>query len=46
MILRHVIEKAAPEVVIPMHTDVPQKMQALSQNQQVILLKEGEELPL
>ena len=27
--LRHVIEKADPQLVIPMHTDAPQKMQAL-----------------
>ena len=36
--LRHVIEKAAPEIVIPMHTDAPQKMQTLCQNRTVILL--------
>ena len=44
--LRHVIEKAAPEIVIPMHTDAPQKMQTLCQNRKVILLKDREELLL
>lgn len=44
--LRHVIEKAAPEIVIPMHTDAPQKMQTLCQNRKVILLKDGEGLLL
>ena len=44
--LRHVIEKAAPEIVIPMHTDAPQKMQTLCQNHKVILLKDREELLL
>lgn len=44
--LRHVIEKAAPEIVIPMHTDAPQKMQTLCQNRTVILLKDREELLL
>ena len=44
--LRHVIEKAAPEIVIPMHTDAPQKMQALCPNRTVVLLKDGEELRL
>ena len=44
--LRHVIEKADPELVIPMHTDAPQKMQALCPNRTVILLKDGEELTL
>lgn len=44
--LRHVIEKADPEIVIPMHTDVPQKMQTLCQNRKVILLKDREELLL
>ena len=44
--LRHVIEKADPEIVIPMHTDAPQKMQAICPNRGVILLKDGEELTL
>ena len=44
--LRHIIEKAAPKLVIPMHTDAPQEMQALCQNRKVILLKDREELPL
>lgn len=44
--LRHVIEKADPEIVIPMHTDAPQKMQTLCQNRTVILLKDREELLL
>lgn len=44
--LRHVIEKADPEIVIPMHTDAPQKMQALCPNRKVVLLKDGEELKL
>lgn len=44
--LRHVIEKADPEIVIPMHTDAPQKMQVLCPNRKVILLKDGEELAL
>ena len=44
--LRHVIEKTDPEIVIPMHTDAPQKMQTLCQNRKVILLKDREELLL
>ena len=44
--LRHVIEKAAPEIVIPMHTDAPERMQALCPNRRVILLKDREELTL
>lgn len=44
--LRHVIEKADPENVIPMHTDAPQKIQTLCQNRTVILLKDREELLL
>ena len=44
--LHHVIEKADPEIVIPMHTDAPQKMQTLCQNRKVILLKDREELLL
>ena len=44
--LRHVIEKADPEIVIPMHTDAPQKMQALCPKRKVVLLKDGEELTL
>ena len=44
--LRHVIEKAAPGIVIPMHTDAPQKTQALCRNRKVLLLKDGEELLL
>ena len=44
--LHHVIEKADPEIVIPMHTDAPQKMQTLCPNRKVILLKDGEELEL
>ena len=44
--LRHMIEKADPEIVIPMHTDAPQKMQTLCQNRKVILLKDREELLL
>lgn len=44
--LRHVIEKADPEIIIPMHTDAPQKMQTLCQNRKVILLKDREELLL
>lgn len=44
--LRHVIEKADPEIVIPMHTDAPQNMQALCSNRKVVLLKDGEELSL
>lgn len=44
--LRHVIEKADPEIVIPMHTDAPQKMQTLCPDRTVILLKDREELLL
>lgn len=44
--LCHVIEKADPEIVIPMHTDAPQKMHALCPNRRVILLQDREELPL
>lgn len=44
--LRHVIEKADPQFVIPMHTDAPQKMQALCPDRTVVLLKDEEELSL
>ncbi|WP_444193473.1 MBL fold metallo-hydrolase [Dialister succinatiphilus] len=44
--LRHVIEKADPQLVIPMHTDAPQKMQALCPDRTVVLLKDEEELSL
>ena len=44
--LRHIIEKADPQLVIPMHTDAPQKMQALCPDRTVVLLKDGEELSL
>lgn len=44
--LRHVIEKADPQLVIPMHTDAPQKMQTLCPDRTVILLKDREELLL
>ena len=44
--LRHVIEKADPQLVIPMHTDAPQKMQALCPHRTVVLLKDEEELSL
>lgn len=40
--LRHVIEKADPQVVIPMHTDAPQKIQELCSNRRVAMLKDGE----
>ena len=44
--LCHVIEKADPQLVIPMHTDAPQKMQALCPDRTVVLLKDEEELSL
>lgn len=44
--LRHVIEKADPQLVIPMHTDAPQKMQALCPDRTIVLLKDEEELSL
>lgn len=44
--LRHVIEKADPQLVIPMHTDALQKMQALCPDRTVVLLKDEEELSL
>lgn len=44
--LRHVIEKADPAFVIPMHTDAPQKMQAICRPRTVIQMKDGEELTL
>lgn len=44
--LRHVIEKADPQLVIPMHTDAPQKMQALCPDRTVVLPKDEEELSL
>ncbi len=44
--LRHVIEKADPKIVIPMHTDAPQSMQALCPNRTVVLLRDGEEFSL
>lgn len=47
--LRHVIEKAAPEIVIPCTPTAPQKMcrpLCTCQNRKVILLKDREELLL
>lgn len=44
--LHHVIEKADPQLVIPIHTDAPQKMQALCPDRTVVLLKDEEELSL
>lgn len=44
--LRHVIEKADPQLVIPMHTDAPQKMQALCPDRTVVLINDEEELSL
>ena len=44
--LRHVIEKADPDHVIPMHTDAPQKIQTLCPDRTVVLLKDGEEFLL
>lgn len=44
--LRHVIEKADPQLVIPMHTDAPQKMQALCPDRTVVPLNDEEELSL
>lgn len=44
--LRHVIEKADPQLVIPIHTDAPQKMQALCPDRTVVPLKDEEELSL
>lgn len=44
--LRHVIEKVNPEIVIPIHTDAPERMRTLCPNRKVILLKDREELSL
>lgn len=44
--LRHVIEKVDPDLVIPMHTDAPQKIQTLCPDRTVVLLKDGEEFLL
>lgn len=44
--LRLVIDKADPELVIPMHTDAPQRMQRLCPGRRVVLLRDGEELRL
>ena len=44
--LRHVIEKADPDLVIPIHTDAPQKIQTLCPDRTVVLLKDGEEFLL
>lgn len=44
--LRHVIEKADPQLVIPMHTDAPQKMQELCPDRTVVLINDEEELSL
>lgn len=44
--LRHVTEKTDPQLVIPMHTDAPQKMQALCPDRTVVLLRDKEEISL
>ena len=44
--LRHVIEKADPEVVVPMHTDAPQNIKNLCPSRNVVLLRDGETLTL
>ena len=44
--IRLIIDKADPELVIPMHTDAPQQMQNICPNRKVVLLNDGEELRL
>lgn len=44
--VRRVIEKADPEIVIPMHTDAPQKMRELCPDRTVALLQDGEAITL
>lgn len=44
--IRMVIETADPEIVIPMHTEAPQQMQALCPNRKVLVLQDGQELTL
>ena len=44
--LLSVIEKANPETVIPMHTDAPDKLQALCPNRKIVTLSDGELLAL
>lgn len=44
--LLSVIEKANPETVIPMHTDAPDKLQALCPNRKIVTLLDGELLAL
>lgn len=44
--IREAIDMVDPEIVIPMHTESPQQMQALCPNRKVFLLQDGEELAL
>ena len=44
--IRLVLDKADPELVIPMHTDAPQQMQNICPNRKIVLLNDGEELRL
>lgn len=41
--IRMVVDAVDPEIVIPMHTESPQQMQALCPDRTVVLLKDGEE---
>ena len=44
--IRLVLDKADPELVIPMHTDAPRQMQNICPNRKIVLLNDGEELRL
>ena len=44
--LAHVIERVDPDLVIPMHTEAPQRLAEICPNRKVLLVEDGEELTL
>lgn len=44
--VRMVVDTVDPEIVVPIHTESPQQMQALCPDRTVVLLNDGEELSL
>lgn len=44
--LTHVIERVDPDLVIPMHTEAPQRLAEICPNRKVLLVEDGEELTL
>ena len=44
--IRHFAEQLSPDVIIPMHTDAPQKMKQLFPDSNVVVLQDGEVLSI